>query len=325
MTRLFEFSNTRFRSSNIFSIDANDLMTSFLKRENKCFMTSSSRRVRTYAFSVLEERNFIESRKRLNTTTKRDEHFYSISTNKKKSTKTIEESQCKNFEKNAEHWKFDLRSSSKLTNWASWFELYESYIRNIDNKIYELAISKHLRLTKLSSIFHSWKLHLRSLDSFTEQIIQSSSLIIVHTNIESNSHEKYEMLEIVDFREIKKYRTQYKVIYIDSWNDWNAIDLDNLESISSIQRKKFSNFTQKIEKDSLSQLNCQARSRIACSLDTDSSFARAWKASWSSQCSCACSVNQHNQTLRCHTWTRTSETKKTSRRLIALDFQRICN
>jgi hypothetical protein len=291
MTSLFEFSNIWFRSSIIFSIDANDLMTSFLKRKNKCFMTSSFKRVRTYAFSVLEERNFIESRKRLNTTTKRDEHFYNISTNRKKSTKTIKESQCKNFEKNAEHWKFDLKSDSKFTNWTSWFELYESYIRNIDNKIYELTISKHLRLTKLSSIFHSWKLHLRSLNFFIEQIIQSSSSIIVHKNIDWNFHEKYEMLEIVNFREIKKYKTQYKIIYIDSWNDWNAIDFNNSESISSIQRKKFSNFIQKIEKDLLFQLNYQARSQIACSLDIDSSFVRVWKASWSSQCNCVCSVN----------------------------------
>jgi hypothetical protein len=291
MTRLFEFSNIRFRSSNIFSIDANDLMTSFLKRKNKCFMTFSFKRVRTYAFFVLEKRNFIKSCKRLNTTTKTDKHFYNISTNKKKFTKMIEESQCKNFEKNVEHWKFDLKSNSRFTKWASWFELYELYIRNIDNKIYELTISKHFRLTKLTSIFHFWKSHLRFLNSFIEQIIQSSSSIIIHTNIESNFHEKYEMLEIVNFREIKKYRTQYKVIHIDSWDDWNAIDLDNFKSISSIQRKKFSNFTQKIKKDSLSQLNCQARSRIACFFDIDSSFARAWKTFWSSQCNYACFVN----------------------------------
>ncbi len=101
---------------------------------------------------------------------------------------------------------------------ADWWQI----TRNIDNKAYKLAISEHVRQAELTFIFHSWKLHLASSNSFFEQVVKSSSWILIQENFEFTSHEEYEVLEIVNCREIKKYEIQYKAIYIDFWNDWNA-------------------------------------------------------------------------------------------------------
>ena len=89
-------------------------------------------------------------------------------------------------------------------------------IRCIDNKTYELNISEHLKQTGLTIIFHSWKFHLAFFNSFSEQVIQPSSSLLIQGDFETTSHEEYEMLEIIDCRDIKKYDIQYKTIYIES-------------------------------------------------------------------------------------------------------------
>ena len=36
------------------------------------------------------------------------------------------------------------------------------------------------------------------------------------------THEEWEILEIVDCRETRKFGVQYKAIYIGNWDEWNA-------------------------------------------------------------------------------------------------------
>ena len=95
-------------------------------------------------------------------------------------------------------------------------------IRNIDNKAYELEIPEHLKRVGLTPIFHPWKLHLAPTNPFPGQLIEPGPPILIQEDAESSPHEEYEVLEIVDCRETKKYGTQYKATYIGSWDDWNA-------------------------------------------------------------------------------------------------------
>ena len=39
--------------------------------------------------------------------------------------------------------------------------------------------------------------------------------------IKNNAHDKWEVLEVVDSQKTKKYKIQYKVIYVGNWDDWN--------------------------------------------------------------------------------------------------------
>ena len=95
-------------------------------------------------------------------------------------------------------------------------------IRNIDNKAYELEIYEHLKRVGLTPIFHPWKLHLAPTNPFPGQLIEPGPPILIQEDAESSPHEEYEVLEIVDCRETKKYGTQYKATYIGSWDVWNA-------------------------------------------------------------------------------------------------------
>ena len=95
-------------------------------------------------------------------------------------------------------------------------------IRNIDNKAYELDIPEHLRQAGLTPIFHPWKLHLAPSDPFPGQIIQPSPPMMVQENADSEPHEEYEVLEILDCRHTKKFGIQYKASYVGSWDDWNT-------------------------------------------------------------------------------------------------------
>ena len=123
-------------------------------------------------------------------------------------------------------------------------------IRCIDNKTYELNISEHLKQTNLTIIFHSWKFHLTFSNSFSEQIIQSNSSLLIQNDSETTSHEKYEMLEIIDCRDTKKYDIQYKTTYIESWNDWNANSFWQPWSDFMNNRKKVIKFHVKNKKKS---------------------------------------------------------------------------
>jgi hypothetical protein len=117
---------------------------------------------------------------------------------------------------NAKNFKSQRQSQSLSSkNARSW-----KIIRNIDNKAYELEIFEHIKNARLTSIFHSWKLHFAPSNSYFDQVLTSEFLILIDEN--DDSHEKYEILEIVDCRQIRKYETQYKVTYVDSWDEWNT-------------------------------------------------------------------------------------------------------
>jgi hypothetical protein len=119
---------------------------------------------------------------------------------------------------NAKDFSFE-RSSRFFTfkNVNSW-----KITRVINNKIYELKFSDHLKAAELTFIFHSWKLHLTFIDSFSKQINSLElSIIIIDFQIKK-FHEKYEILNIVDCRRTAKRDLQYKATYIDNWNQWNA-------------------------------------------------------------------------------------------------------
>ena len=95
-------------------------------------------------------------------------------------------------------------------------------IRCIDNKAYELDIPQHLKQTGLTAIFHPWKLHLAPSNPFPGQVIQPGSPLLIQDDSETTPHEEYEVLEIVDCRDTKRYGIQYKATYIGPWDDWNA-------------------------------------------------------------------------------------------------------
>jgi hypothetical protein len=117
---------------------------------------------------------------------------------------------------NAKNFKSQRQSQSLSSkNAESW-----KIIRNIDNKAYELEIFEHMNNAKLTPIFHSWKLHFASSNSYLDQVLAPELLILIDEN--DDSHEEYEILEIVDCRQIRKYGTQYKTTYVDSWDEWNT-------------------------------------------------------------------------------------------------------
>jgi hypothetical protein len=100
------------------------------------------------------------------------------------------------------------------------FKNVESWkiIRVIDNKTYEVKVSEHLKAAELTSIFHSWKLHLASNNSFFDQIESSESSVMIFDLQNKESHEEYELLDIVNCRKFMKHDLQYKATYIDNWN-----------------------------------------------------------------------------------------------------------
>jgi hypothetical protein len=114
---------------------------------------------------------------------------------------------------------FSKRLSRSLTfkNVGSW-----RIIRIIDNKAYELNISKHLKAAELISIFHSWKLHLASDNFFPEQTSSSEPSILINDLQNKETREEYEILDIVDCRKIIRNGLQYKVTYVENWDQWNA-------------------------------------------------------------------------------------------------------
>ena len=94
-------------------------------------------------------------------------------------------------------------------------------IRNIDNKAYELEIPEHLKSAGLTPIFHSWKLHLAPTDSIPGQVNDPDPPILI-TDSNDEPHEEYELLELVDCRQTKKFGVQYKATYVGSWDEWNT-------------------------------------------------------------------------------------------------------
>ena len=45
---------------------------------------------------------------------------------------------------------------------------------------------------------------------------------VILTNDEEDEHEEWEVLDVVDCRETKRYGVQYKARFMGNWDDWNA-------------------------------------------------------------------------------------------------------
>ena len=108
------------------------------------------------------------------------------------------------------------KKSLDLKNARPW-----KIIWNIDNKAYKLAIPQNLKERGLIPIFHLWKLHRTPNNPFPEQILQSGLPIEISAK-NDKTHEKWEVLEVVNYRQSKQYRVQYKATYIGNWDKWNA-------------------------------------------------------------------------------------------------------
>ncbi|RKF63855.1 hypothetical protein OnM2_022112 [Erysiphe neolycopersici] len=91
----------------------------------------------------------------------------------------------------------------------------------IDNKAYQLEIPKDKLAEGLTPVFHPWKLHPASKISFPGQIHDPDPAISIFDYQETTPHDEYEVTEIVDFRETRRWGVQYKATYAGSWNEWN--------------------------------------------------------------------------------------------------------
>ena len=90
-------------------------------------------------------------------------------------------------------------------------------LRNIANKAYELDIPQHMKDAGLIAIFHHWKLHLAPNNVFPGQILEPSPPILIESGDEA--HNEWEMLEVVDLHQTKRFGIQYKAIYIGNWEE----------------------------------------------------------------------------------------------------------
>ena len=91
-------------------------------------------------------------------------------------------------------------------------------VQNIDNKAYELAISKTLKDADLTPIFHLWKMHFAPNNLFPGQILPPDPLIEISAENDNKAHKEWEVLEIVNCRQTKQYRVQYKATYVGNWD-----------------------------------------------------------------------------------------------------------
>ena len=73
----------------------------------------------------------------------------------------------------------------------------------------------------LTSIFHPWKLHLAPSSPFPGQILEPDPPIVVSSS-DGKAHDEWEVLEVVDLRQTKRYGLQYKATYMGNWDEWNA-------------------------------------------------------------------------------------------------------
>ena len=96
-------------------------------------------------------------------------------------------------------------------------------IQNINNKAYKLDIPQTLKDAGLTLIFHLWKMHLPPDNAFPGQILPPGPPIEISTKNNANkAHKKWEMLEVVDCWQTKRYSIQYKAMYVGNWDKWNA-------------------------------------------------------------------------------------------------------
>ena len=62
-------------------------------------------------------------------------------------------------------------------------------------------------------MFYPWKLHLAPSNAFLEQILKPGNAIPVISS-DNNTHNEWEVLEVVNSWQTKRYEIQYKAIYI---------------------------------------------------------------------------------------------------------------
>lgn len=79
--------------------------------------------------------------------------------------------------------------------------------------MYELDILQQIKNAGLTIIFHLWKLYLAPSNMFSKQIFESRSFVLVSSS-NGKAHKEWEVLEVVDFHQTKRYSIQYKAIYI---------------------------------------------------------------------------------------------------------------
>ena len=105
------------------------------------------------------------------------------------------------------------KKSLDLKNAKPW-----EIIQNINNKVYKLKILQTLKDVGFTPIFHSWKMHLTSNNSFPGQILPLDPPIKISTKDDKDhkAYEKWEMLEIINCYQIKCYKVQYKATYVNN-------------------------------------------------------------------------------------------------------------
>ena len=90
-------------------------------------------------------------------------------------------------------------------------------VKNINNKAYKLDIPQQMKNAELTCIFHLWKLHLAPNSLFPGQILKFG-LPIIFSSSNSETHNKWKVLEVVDLRQTKRYGLQYKATYMGNWD-----------------------------------------------------------------------------------------------------------
>ena len=93
--------------------------------------------------------------------------------------------------------------------------------RIIDHKAYELDIPKEKLADGLTPVFHPWKLHLASTSPYPGQISEPCADLLTFDYGDTVPHPEYEVTEIVDFRETRRWGVQYKATFAGERPDWN--------------------------------------------------------------------------------------------------------
>ena len=91
----------------------------------------------------------------------------------------------------------------------------------MDHKAYELDIPKEKLTDGLTPVFHPWKLHLASTSPYPGQISEPCADILTFDYGDTEPHPEYEVTEIVDFRETRRWGVQYKATFAGERPDWN--------------------------------------------------------------------------------------------------------
>ena len=76
----------------------------------------------------------------------------------------------------------------------------------------------------LTPVFHPWKLHLAPKDPYPGQRQDPQPPILV-TDGDADGlgvQEEWDVAEVVDCRETKRYGIQYKARFTGDWDEWNA-------------------------------------------------------------------------------------------------------